>query len=271
MRYAQIVIGPAGCGKSTYCSALVQHGIDTKRQIDVVNLDPAAEHFDYKPVVDVRDLIHVQDTMENEDLHFGPNGGLIFCMEYLLENSQWLQEQLGDQEDDYILFDCPGQIELYTHLKVIKKLVNLLQSWNFNLCCVYLMDVQFMTDGTKFISGTMSALSVMINLELPHVNLLSKMDLLSKNTKKHLDRFLEPDSRALLDDVESHNSSFNVKHRKLTEAIGQIVEDNSLVRFIPLNLKDEENLGDVLLTIDNILQYGEDRDIKTKDFEPDDD
>lgn len=36
----------------------------------------------------------------------------------------------------------------------------------------------------------MAALSVMINLELPHVNVLSKMDLLSKTARKHLDRYL---------------------------------------------------------------------------------
>lgn len=45
--------------------------------------------------MDIRELIHVQDTMEDEDLHFGPNGGLIFCIEYLIENSDWLQNALG--------------------------------------------------------------------------------------------------------------------------------------------------------------------------------
>lgn len=268
MRYAQLVIGPAGSGKSTYCSALVQHGIDAKRNIEVVNLDPAAEYFDYDPVVDIRELIHVQDTMEDEELHFGPNGGLVFCIEYLLENSDWLRDKLGEQEDDYILFDCPGQIELYTHLSAMKKLVKQLQDWNFNVCSVFLVDVQFMTDGAKFLSGTMAALSVMVNLELPHVNILSKMDLLSKGARKRLDQFLEPDSHSILGDIELAGSTvFSEKYKKLTETIGKIIEDYSLVRFIPLNLKDHENIGDVLITIDNVIQFGEDQDIKTKDFE----
>ncbi|XP_056635852.1 GPN-loop GTPase 3 [Diorhabda sublineata] len=274
MRYAQLVIGPAGCGKSTYCSALAQHGVDIKRNIEVVNLDPAAEYFNYTPIADIRELINVQDTMEDEELHFGPNGGLVFCIEYLLENSDWLHDKLGDLEDDYILFDCPGQIELYTHLTAMKNLVKQLQDWNFNVCSVFLVDVQYITDGTKFISGTMAALSVMVNLELPHINLLSKMDLLSKGAKKRLDRFLEPDSHFILGDIESCGySAFNTKHRKLTEAIGKLIEDYSLVRFIPLNLKSLESIGDVLLTIDNVIQFGEDQDVKTKDFEevePDD-
>lgn len=39
---------------------------------------------------------------------------------------------------------------------------------------------QFMTDVTKFISGCMASLSAMVQLELPHVNILSKMDLVAK-------------------------------------------------------------------------------------------
>lgn len=251
---------------------MVQHGIDCNRHIDVVNLDPAAEHFDYQPLVDIRELIHVQDTMEDEELHFGPNGGLVFCLEYLIENSDWLRDQLGDQDDDYVLFDCPGQIELYTHLTAVKKLVKMLQDWNFNVCSVFLLDVQFMTDGAKFLSGTMAALSVMVNLELPHVNLLTKMDLLSKGAKKQLDRFLEPDAHALMGDIEATGEKFSEKYKKLTESIGRLIEDYSLVRFTPLNLKDNENVGDVLVVIDSILQYGEDLDVRTKDFEyPDED
>lgn len=72
---------------------------------------------------------------------------------YLIENQDWLKEQLGDDDDDYILFDLPGQIELYTHMKTVKQLAELLQNWGFNVCSVMLVDSQFMVDGPKFISG----------------------------------------------------------------------------------------------------------------------
>ena len=67
--------------QSTYCSILSEHASSVNRTINVVNLDPAAEYFNYNPLADIRDLIQVDDAMEDEDLHFGPNGGLIFCME----------------------------------------------------------------------------------------------------------------------------------------------------------------------------------------------
>lgn len=60
---------------------------------------------------------------------------------------------MGDVNDDYILFDCPGQIELYTHMNIMKELVDLLQKWDFRVCAVFLIDAQFMVDGAKFISG----------------------------------------------------------------------------------------------------------------------
>ncbi|XP_055695497.1 GPN-loop GTPase 3 [Lutzomyia longipalpis] len=281
MRYAQLVMGPAGCGKSTYCATMQRHAMDSKRVINIVNLDPAAEVFDYQPLVDIRDLINVEDTMEDEELHFGPNGGLVFCLEYLVKNSDWLKEQLcggsdedleGEPDDDYLIFDMPGQIELYTHLSVGRDLVQLLQSWNFQVCSVFLLDSQFLIDGAKFISGTMAALSVMVNIELPHVNILSKMDLLSKSARKQLDKYLEPDPMALLSEVNTE-SAWGRKHQKLSEAIGSLIDSFSLVRFLSLDINDEESINEVLLIVDNIIQYGEDFDVKVQDFEqadPDD-
>ncbi|XP_043464319.1 GPN-loop GTPase 3 [Leptopilina heterotoma] len=268
MRYGQIVIGPAGCGKSTFCSVMQRQAADDNKIIEIVNLDPAADYFEYTPFVDIRELIHVDDTMEDEELKFGPNGGLVYCMEYLMEHIEWLEEQLGDTDDDYILFDCPGQIELYTHMSEMQQLILTLQKMNFHLCSVFVLDSQFMVDGPKFMSGTMSALSTMINLELPHINIVTKMDLLSKSAKKQLDKFLEPDPHSLL--AEMKDDPWNEKYKNLTNALGALIENYSLVKFYPLNIKDEESIGDIKITIDNIIQYGEEEDVKTKDFdEPD--
>lgn len=48
-----------------------------------------------------------------EELQLGPNGGLIYCMEYLLENSNWLKEKIEEiGQDAYFIFDCPGQVTI---------------------------------------------------------------------------------------------------------------------------------------------------------------
>ena len=58
-----------------------RHAADNDKVIQIVNMDPAAEYFEYNPMVDVRELIQVDDAMEDPELKFGPNGALIFCME----------------------------------------------------------------------------------------------------------------------------------------------------------------------------------------------
>lgn len=268
MRYAQLVMGPAGSGKSTYCAAITAHAQDCKRTVQVVNLDPAAEFFNYQPIADIRDLIQVDDVMEDEDLRFGPNGGLVFAMEFLLENQEWLEEALGEDEDDYILFDCPGQIELYTHMDVMKRLVDTLHHWNFRICGIFVMDSHFMVDGGKFISGAMAALSVMVNLELPHVNVLSKVDLLSQSSRLQLDHFLEPDTMVLTShSLAGQSGRWGEKHARLSSALGNVLDDYSLVKFFPLDITNEENILDLLTMIDNTIQFGEDADVKTNDFD----
>lgn len=77
---AVFVLGPAGTGKSTLCGILAEHCQATGIPAHVFNFDPAAENFSYEPSKDIRDLIEVQDAMEQCDL--GPNGGLVACMEY---------------------------------------------------------------------------------------------------------------------------------------------------------------------------------------------
>lgn len=93
---------------------------------------------DLAPLADIRDLVSVQDVME--ELDFGPNGGLIYAMEFLTKNLDWLEEELetfGD--DDYLILDCPGQIELYTHIPVMPAIVGALHAEGFNVCGVHLV------------------------------------------------------------------------------------------------------------------------------------
>ncbi|KAL8087641.1 hypothetical protein AgCh_037696 [Apium graveolens] len=196
MGYAQLVIGPAGSGKSTYCASSYQHCETIGRAVHIVNLDPAAENFDYPVAMDIKELISLDDVME--ELKPGPNGALIYCMVHLEESlDDWLEEELDNFTDvEYIVSDCPGQIEFYSHVPVFKNFVEHLKRKNINICVVYLLDSQFMTDVAKFISGCMASLSAMVQLELPHVNKLSKMGLV--RNKKDIEDYLNPEPHTLL-------------------------------------------------------------------------
>lgn len=292
----QLVTGPAGSGKSTYSHILQQHclslGPRHRRRIHIANLDPAAESFRYEVSFDIRDLISVDDVMD--ELKLGPNGALVYCMEYLLENMDWLQENLEEFDDDeYLIIDCPGQIELYTHIPVMNKIIDQLRLWGYgdNMVSVFIVDATFVTDVSKFISGSLLALSAMIAMQLPHVNVLSKCDLVEEAS---MERVLEMESALQLWDVLGDHGR-NVtpamfgsrdltapqsevakkaearerKWNRLTEAICSLLDDYSMVGFIPLNINDEDNIAHVLATVDHAIQYGEDLEVRGADYDDD--
>ena len=146
-----------------------------KRKTIIVNLDPANETLPYECAIDISDLVDLHKVMQEQQL--GPNGALMFCMEYIEVNLDWLVEKLEPFADCYILFDCPGQIELYTHHDSIHKIVQQLQdTYFYRLTAVHLVDSFYCSEPTTFISVLITSLTTMLKLELPHVNVLSKID-----------------------------------------------------------------------------------------------
>ncbi|KXL44840.1 hypothetical protein M433DRAFT_58376 [Acidomyces richmondensis BFW] len=276
-RYGVIVVGPAGAGKTTFCSALIQHLRNNKRSCFYINLDPAAEEFVYEPDIDIRELITLEDVME--ELHLGPNGGLIYCFEFLQDNMDFLTEPLEDVTEEYlIIIDMPGQIELYTHVPIVPNLVKALTrgSLNISMCAAYLLESTFIVDRSKFFSGTLSAMSAMLMLELPHVNILSKMDLVKgRVARKELKKYIEPDI-SLLQDVPESGLVYEYKEgvdngdpadaqslvngdsfARLNHAVGQLIDDFSLVSFLKLDVQSEDSIGAVLSYIDDATQFHE--------------
>jgi hypothetical protein len=303
----QIVMGPAGSGKSTYCTTLQEHAANLtgarRRTIHVANLDPAADASYYQTAFDVKDLISVEEVME--ELGLGPNGALIYCMEYLLENLDWLHNELENLgEDDYLLLDCPGQVELYTHVPVMRRISDRLHQWGYeHVASVFCVDAAFLTDTSKFLSGSLLSLTAMIALELPHVNILTKCDLMDE---QEVERILNYGSATQLWQVDQDRNSLihsasttaalsstpttlepeetdnevaakaNLPHmrrlearrrsrHRLTDAICQLLDDYSMVSFASLNILDEDSVEHILATVDHVLQYGEDLEVRGAD------
>lgn len=250
-RFVQLVMGPAGVGKSSYCKTMQEHCAATKRVLHVANLDPACDGFEYDAAFDVRDLVNLEAVME--EFGYGPNGGLVHCMEYLLQNSEWLKDELdafGD--DDYVLLDCPGQVELYSHLPIMHNLAKQLVMWGYNTVAVYLLDALYVIEPSKFISGCLLSLSCMLQLELPHVNVITKCDLADR---EHIERILDCEGAAM---INSRDTTLTGKLKGLTQAMSTVVDDYMLVSFVLLDVTDEDSIEEVLLRTDSAIQYGED-------------
>ena len=139
--FGQVVIGPPGSGKTVFCAGMSQFLAGFGREVAIINLDPANDILPYKADIDISDLITLSDVMDN--LKLGPNGGLIYCMEFLEKNLDWLKTELDKVAGKYLLFDCPGQVELYTHHNSVKNILGQLQKWDYRLVAVHLVDSHY--------------------------------------------------------------------------------------------------------------------------------
>lgn len=287
MKYAQLIIGPAGVGKSTYVREMQTHCDSIQRSIHCVNLDPAAasEELQYRTTLDVREFVTVEEVMEEESL--GPNGALMRCMELLEEHVDdfliaGLQECVGDDDNSYLLLDAPGQLELYSHVSVFRTITNALVQDGYRVCAVYLLDAQFVAEPAKFVAGTLAVLSAMVLLEIPHVTVLSKMDICPE--PKRVQELIGgvgggPDDggvddvpaeygygggtnmsllMAELDDATTTTAAM----RPLNASLARLVDDYSLVSFVPLDISKDESLEEVLYIVDSSMQFGEDSEVK---------
>ncbi|KAF4088004.1 hypothetical protein AMELA_G00077820 [Ameiurus melas] len=254
LRFGQVVIGPPGSGKTTYCRGMCDFLSQIGRKVVVINLDPANEGLPYPCAVDISELVTLEDVMDG--LKLGPNGGLIYCMEYLEANLDWLEAKLKQHHDCYFLFDCPGQVELYTHHSAVRNIFAQLSKWNFRLTAVHLVDSHYCADPAKFISVLCTSLSTMLQVELPHVNVLSKMDLIEQYGKLafNLDYYTEVMDLSYLVEHLATDPFFKKFHH-LNEKLAEVIQDYGLVSFVPLNVQDKQSMMQVLRTVDKANGY----------------
>ncbi|XP_031487285.1 GPN-loop GTPase QQT1 [Nymphaea colorata] len=257
MVFGQVVVGPPGSGKTTYCNGMSQFLKLIGRKVAVINLDPANDALPYECAVNIEDLIKLSDVMSEHSL--GPNGGLVYCMDYLEKNIDWLQSKLEPltANDHYLLFDFPGQVELFfLHQNAKKVIKKLMKKMDLRLAAVHLVDAHLCSDPGKYISALLLSLSTMLHLELPHINVLSKIDLIENYGKLafNLDFYTDVQDLSYLQ-YHLDQDSRSAKYRKLTKELCEVIEDFGIVNFTTLDIQDKESVGNLVKLIDKCNGY----------------
>ncbi|KAI4233989.1 MAG: hypothetical protein L6R40_006919 [Gallowayella cf. fulva] len=257
MPFAQLVIGPPGSGKSTYCDGMHQFLSAIGRKCSVVNLDPANDHTSYPCALDIRDLVTLEEIMANEEL--GPNGGVLYALEELEHNVEWLQSGLDGLGEDYVLFDCPGQVELFTHHSSLRNVFFRIQKLGYRLVALHLVDSYCLTLPSLYISTLLLSLRSMLQMDLPHLNVLTKIDKIASYGPLPFDLEFYTEVQDL-SDIVPHLLKENpiMRHPKfegLNNAVIELVEDFGLVGFETLAVEDKKSMMTLLHSIDRAGGY----------------
>lgn len=226
------------------------------RKCSIVNLDPANEHTNYTAAIDVRDIVRLEDIMRDDEL--GPNGGILYAMEELEHNLDWLEEELKKLGEDYVIFDCPGQVELFTHHSSLRNIFFRIQKLGYRLVVLNLTDSYCLTLPSLYISNLILSLRAMLQMDLPHLNVLTKIDKLSTYGELpfNLDFYTEvQDLSYLLPHLESENTAFSEKFAGLNSAIVDLVESFGLVGYETLAVEDKRSMMHLLQMIDRAGGY----------------
>ncbi|RDX65930.1 GPN-loop GTPase 2, partial [Mucuna pruriens] len=256
MVFGQVVVGPPGSGKTTYCNGMSQFLSLIGRKVAIINMDPANDSLPYECTVNIEDLVKLSDVMVEHSL--GPNGGLVYCMDYLEKNIDWLQAKLEPLlKDHYLLFDFPGQVELFfLHSNAKNVILKLIKKLNLRLTAVHLVDAHLCSDPGKYISALLLSMSTMLHLELPHINVLSKIDLIESYGRLafNLDFYTDVQDLSYLQHHLDQDPR-SAKYRKLTKELCDVIENFSLVSFTTLDIQDKESVGNLVKLIDKSNGY----------------
>eukprot|EP00301_Raphidiophrys_heterophryoidea_P016337 c25900_g1_i1.p1 GENE.c25900_g1_i1~~c25900_g1_i1.p1 ORF type:complete len:125 (+),score=50.88 c25900_g1_i1:175-549(+) len=110
-------------------------------------------------------------------------------------------------------------------------------------------------------------MSAMVMLEVAHINVLTKCDLVPNWRESGLlDRFTDLDLESLLSELPEGTPK---RYKLLTSCIASMLEDWNMVTYVPLDPSDD-SIETLLMQIDHAIQYGEEAEVKARDnFEDD--
>jgi hypothetical protein len=114
-----------------------------------------------------------------------------------------------------------------------------------------MVDSHLCADASKFLAALLLSLSCMLHLGLPHVNVLSKVDLIEAYGALPFDLEFYTrggDARYLAEAIAGEGALR--RHTKLTRGLCELVEDYGLVSFSTLDVQDEASMRAVVAVID---------------------
>ncbi len=250
--YSIFIVGTAGCGKSLLTHTMKDWFISKSSSVITVNLDPGAESLPYQPDVDIRLYVDIHQLMEKYQL--GPNGALVLAADMIATRVEELQNDIDSYSPDYVIFDTPGQIELFAYRPSGEFLTRQLESEEKAMLYVY--DAWLCTNPQNFLSLSLLASSVKLRLKLPFLPVMNKVDLAPGEAKNVIRWSKEPET--LVDDIsETARGEDHTLYSSLAQAL---VENEFIEGLIPVSASTAEGMEDLSGALTMLFRGGEESD-----------
>ena len=217
--------------------------------VGMLNLDPGVENLPYTCDVDVRDYVDIVSIMRQYDL--GPNGSMIMANDLIASKIDELQSAVDNVNPDYLIVDTPGQIELFAYRASGPFFVQNLNAEQ--KVVMFLHDGSLITTPINFVSIALLATSVKLRLNLPQVNVITKIDLIEDKIK---DVLKWSTNMASLQDAlakESDGENYILASNLLRSLnLGGFAQGS-----IPISNASGEGLANLQAALSRILNLGE--------------
>jgi GTPase SAR1 family protein len=244
-------IGSAGSGKSSLTGAFNGWMENQKYNTITVNLDPGIENAPYVPDVDIRDWIKLGDVMKEYGV--GPNGAQIIAADLLALNIDEMKEIIESMEAEYVIFDTPGQMELFVLRQSGKFLIDTLGAEQSIIGFLY--DPVISKTPSGLISLMLQAASVQVRFNVPFLNILTKTDMLKD---KELIKIMNwgKDTMDLEDAIQSEVPT--LKSQLSIEFLTALRSFGASQNIIPVSSTYGSGMEDIYTTAQQIYFGGED-------------
>ena len=166
--------GTAGAGKSTLVGVFQRWMDENGYRAISVNLDPGAEVLAYDVDVDVREWTVLSQIME--EFNLGPNGAQVVAADMMALQAGDIAKAVGEMEADYVLYDVPGQLELFAFRSSSRRIVESLGGPRPLMA--YLLDPMLVQTPNGYVTSILLGATVQFRFDIPMVYLLSKVDLM---------------------------------------------------------------------------------------------
>ncbi len=249
--FSVFIVGTAGAGKSLLTAALEKWFTSLEMSVAIVNIDPGVDDPPFTSDVDIREYIDYGNIIETFGL--GPNGALVAAVDMAVNYVQDIRDEILETAADYVIVDCPGQMELFAYRNSGPLIVSGLAG-NEPAIALYLVDANIARTPEGFLSSLLLGISINMRFRLPQLNVLSKSDILMSDKIEEIRAWGE--EPYLLEDALS--AEIPDISREYSEAVLRMLQDlGGSTGVIPVSAKQMTGIDELYGKMQQIFLGGD--------------